>query len=169
MPLSFTFQSMSQVQRVGEAFKGELDDNLPTKIVFRVMGLSTSGFAVELLGDFETRELSSSEMGNRDGSSMRHERKDRISVRELRELSPGEAYVSTLLFKPNRQVVNPLYRVQFPDTELDHSIEAQLPEARECIEGEGLGLWSKYMSPSRLRDIQRQVHQEMLEAAEVAV
>lgn len=169
MPLSFTFQSMSQVQRVGEAFKGELDDNLPTKIVFRVMGLSTSGFAVELLGDFETREVSSSEMGHRDGSNMHHERKDRISVRELRELSPGEAYVSTLLYKSNRQVVNPLYRVQFPETELDNSINAQLPAARRHGEGEGLGLWSKYMSPSRLRDIQRQVHQEMVEAAEVAL
>ncbi|MCW9023071.1 MAG: hypothetical protein OQK73_00170 [Gammaproteobacteria bacterium] len=168
MPLNFTFQSLAQLQKVDETFKDEIDDNVQTKIAFRVMGRSTTRFVVDLLDEFETREVSMSEVGDRDGSNVQHIKQQRITSKMLKELSPGEAYISTLIHS-EQGMVNPLYRVQFPAPDLDNGIPAALPSAKETHEGRGLGLWSKYMNPSKLADINQELYDSMQVNAEVSV
>ena len=85
----------------------------------------------------------------------------------LKELSPGEAYISTLIHS-EQGMLNPLYRVQFPTPNIDNSVSAALPPAKETHEGKGLGLWSKYMNPSKLADINQELYDSMQVNAEVS-
>lgn len=158
MPLNFTFQSVAHLETVDNVFVHEMEDNIQTKIFLRVAGRRTAAFAVEVLDKYETIETSRSESGDRSSKTMTAKSADIIRTRDLRELNPGEAYVSTIL-KAGDKTRNPLYKCQFPSPVLDMTVDAALPTARRHEEGHGLGLWTKYMNTARAAVIQSQINE----------
>lgn len=154
MPLSFSFQSLAQVKAVSQTFADELDDNLATKIILRVQGEDTGQFALRLLGEYDALEVSTSLLGDRDGTSLGMARRARLQARELRELMPGEAYVSTL-YQASGRMVSPLWRLRLPRIDFDHWQAVAMPIARIHEEGRGLGLWRRYMDPTTVATLKR--------------
>jgi hypothetical protein len=156
MPLSFGFQSRAQLNAVSHTFADELDDTIATKIVFRVQGEKTAEYAVTLLGDYETLDAGTSADGSAqrqtDATSVRYIIKPRIDPRQLRELQPGEAYVSTLAVVDSK-MKNPLWHLRLPLPDFPGWRDVPLPAGRGHIEGEGLSFWSRYMNPARLAEI----------------
>lgn len=156
MPLSFSFQSRAQLQHVSSTYADELDDTIATKIIMRVHGAATGKYAVELLGDYDAEEVGVTDREWNDGTSLSLRKTMRIDRRQLRELQPGEAFVSTLQSR-NGQECNPLWRVRVPLPAFGDWQSVPMPAAREHEEGEGLSCWSRYMNPLRLKAIHRQV------------
>lgn len=156
MPLSFGFQSRAQLEAVSPTYADELDDTIATKMILRVQGSRTAKYAAELLGEYEAGAVSTSELGERAGSSLSHQLRFRIDPRQLRSLQDGEAYVSTLQTEQGR-VTNPLWRLRFPLPPFGDWKSIQMPSARTHTEGEGLSFWTRYMDPAKLADIHAQV------------
>lgn len=160
MPLSFGFQSRAQLDAVSPSFADELDDTIATKIILRVQGLATADYAVSLLGEFETFDAgtSSSTAGDKSsqGTNLRFTKQFRIEARQLRELQPGEAYVSTLAHYGDR-MRNPLWRLRLPLPDFSGWENVALPQARQHKEGVGLSFWSRYMNPAHLAAIHAEV------------
>lgn len=163
MPLSFGFQSRAQLEAVGPTFADELDDTIATKIVMRVQGTATASYAARLLGEYETQEVSTSAMGGREGSSLGYTRRSRIDPRDLRELQEGEAYISTLA-RENGKTINPLWKVRLPLPDFADWRGVSMPAAKTHAEGEGLGLWRRYMDPAALTRIHAEVTRTMAES-----
>jgi len=145
MPLSFSFQSLAQVKAVSQVFADELDDNLATKIIMRVQGEDTAAYALRLLGEYEAMEVSTSQLDDRDGTALGVSSRARINARDLRQLLEGEAYVSTL-YPSGQQMKNPLWRLRLPLPEFRHWQSVPMPAAQHHREGQGLGLWQRYMN-----------------------
>jgi hypothetical protein len=166
MPLSFGFQSRAQLDAVGRSFADELDDTIATKIILRVQGAATAEYAVTLLGEYETLDTGTSDMDSgetgRRGSSLRYIKKSRIEARQLRELQPGEAYVSTLA-DYNDKMTNPLWKLRLPLPAFPGWQNISMPLAHEHAEGEGLSFWTRYMNPSRLAEIHAALQSAELE------
>jgi hypothetical protein len=159
MPLSFGFQSRAQLEAVSPTYADELDDTIATKIILRVHGAATARYAATLLGDYEAAEVSTSELGERAGTSLSHRHQPRIDARMLRELQPGEAFISTIREEGGRDV-NPLWQLRIPVPGLAIEWESvPLPAPRLHAEGSGLALWSRYMDPKRLTEIHAQARQ----------
>ncbi len=156
MPLSFGFQSRAQLDAVGSSFADELDDTIATKIILRVQGAATSEYAVTLLGQHETYEVGTSDSSagenGSSGTNLRAVLKARIDPRQLRELQAGEAYISTLI-NDGQKMVNPLWKLRLPLPAFPGWQQLSMPPARKHLEGEGLGLWTRYMNPARLAEI----------------
>ncbi len=153
MPLIFSFQSTAQVKSVSENFANELDDNLATKIILRVNGEDTAKFAINLLGEEKTFQVGTSELGDRDGTSLGMANNYIITSRDLRELNPGECYISTILSE-GKKTKNPLWKLRIPrapytDEELG---KITMPEPIVIDNSGGLNLWGKYMDPQSLKD-----------------
>jgi len=144
MPLSFSFQSLAQVKAVSQVFADQLDDNLATKLILRVQGEDTAAFALRLLGEYEAFEVSTSQLAEREGTALGMVKRARLTARDLRELAEGEAYVSTLV-KEGERMVNPLWRVRLPLPDFSDWQAVELPAPKPHEEGEGLGLWRRYM------------------------
>jgi len=171
MPLIFSFQSLAQVKCVSDNFARELDDNLATKIILRVNGEDTSNFAINLLGENQSVQFGSSKHGDNDGSSVSLREKSRINVRDLRELLPGECYISTVM-EVDSKMKNPLWKLRMPrapytQKQLD---AVSMPEVKIVDIGEGLGLWDKYMNPEALKNInvtKKDAEEEKMEVIEL--
>jgi hypothetical protein len=164
MPLSFGFQSLAQLNAVSQTFADELDDTIATKIILRVQGDKTSEYAIRLLGQYESHDVSTNDSSSgHDGTSVRFAEQARINSRQLRELQPGEAYVSTLI-KSSDKVTNPLWKLRLPLPDFTGWQAVQLPAARNHEEGQGLGLWSRYMNPAKLAEIHATVEAALLAA-----
>ena len=163
MPLSFGFQSRAQLDAVSSTFADELDDTIATKIILRVQGSKTSLYAIDLLGQYEAHDIGTSESSSgHDSTSVHYVQQARINPRQLRELQPGEAYVSTLI-KSSDKVSNPLWKLRLPLPDFKGWQAIELPAARVHEEGNGLSLWSRYMNPSRLAEIHATVESALLE------
>lgn len=143
MPLSFGFQSKAHLDAVNHTFLDALDDTVATKIVMRIQGNSTAHFVRKLLGEHELAEISQSDSTIR-GETLFYTKEDRIDARVLRELNPGEAFVSTLVEEGGR-TKNPFWKVQLKRPDFSGWEKISLPSAREHAEGEGLNFWKKYM------------------------
>jgi hypothetical protein len=154
MPLNFGFQSRAQLDAVSSVFADELDDTIASKFIMRVQGDATSQYAVRLLGMYDVREVGTSNSPGewRDSTSMRYAQKARIEQRQLRELQPGEVYISTLQQRDDR-IVNPLWKLRIPEPPYQDWKNISMPAARTHEEGEGLSLWTRYMNPVRLAEI----------------
>lgn len=172
MPLSFGFQSRAQLDAVNPTFTDELDDTIATKIVLRVQGGATGDFAVKLLGEYETLDVGTSDTsaGEKGSSanSLRYVPKPRIQLRELRELQAGEAFVSTLETVDGK-MKNPLWKLRVPMPKTDGWQQVPMPEAKEHKEGQGLGLWNRYMNPAKLAEIHATVLSDMVDDQHKAV
>jgi hypothetical protein len=148
MPLNFGFQSRAQLDKVSRHFSNELDDTIATKIYMRVQGEETAANAVRMLGRYETHEVGTSESNSgRDSTSLQSTQRDRIDTRQLRELQPGEFYVSTLQ-KQGDRIVNPLWKLRIPEPPYTNWQNVPMPAARAHATGEGLNLWDRYLTPA---------------------
>lgn len=158
MPLNFGFQSRAQLDAVSRVFADELDDTIATKLIMRVQGSATADYAVRLLGTYDVRDVGTSDSpgAGRDSTSVRYTQKPRIEARQLRELQAGEAYVSTLERRAER-TANPLWKLRIPEPPYHDWQAVPMPPARPHAEGEGLGLWTRYMNPVRLAEIHAQI------------
>ncbi len=152
MPLSFGFQSKAHLDAVNHTFLDALDDTVATKIVMRIQGNSTADFVRKLLGEHEHAEISQSDATVK-GETMFMTKQDRIDARILRELNPGEAFVSTLLEEEGK-TKNPLWRVQLTRPDFRAWEKILLPAPREYEEGEGLNFWKKYMGNEDSKTLQ---------------
>ena len=159
MPLSFGFQSRAQLQAVSPTYADELDDTIATKIILRVHGAATARYASALLGQYDAAEVSTSELGERSGTSLGHQRRYRIDARQLRELQPGEALVTTLETRGGRET-NPLWRLRIPVPHFADWEAVPMPETRLHSAGKGWDLWTRYLDPRTLSKL----HVEVLEA-----
>ena len=83
----------------------------------------------------------------------------------LRELQPGEAYVSTLQ-RVNDRDTNPLWRVQIPLPPVLGWEHVPMPDAIAHHEGNGLSLWTRYMQPGQLAKIHAQTLMTLREETE---
>jgi len=153
MPLSFGFQSKAHLDAVNHTFLDALDDTVATKIVMRIQGNSTAAFVRKLLGEHEQAEISQSDSATR-GETMFYTKADRIDQRALRELNPGEAFVSTLVTE-NGKTRNPLWRVQLSRPDFSGWEKVALPAAKAHEEGEGLNFWQKYMGHEDSETLER--------------
>ncbi len=153
MPLIFSFQSLAQIKSVSDNFARELDDNLATKIVLRVNGEDTAQFAINLLGEEKTFQVGTSELGDRDGTSLGMSSNNIITQRDLRELNPGECYISTIL-SDGKETKNPLWKLRIPRAPYTESdlAKVSMPEPIEIDNSNGLNLWDKYMNPASLKN-----------------
>ena len=151
MPLIFSFQSLAQIKGVSDNFARELDDNLATKIIFRVNGEDTAQFAINLLGEHQEASVGASQLGDRDGASIGLIDRSRLNSRDLRQLLPGECYISTVMQRDGK-MLNPLWRLRIPKAPYSDEQVAQveMPQAKSYEEGEGLCLWDKYMNPNSI-------------------
>jgi len=155
MPLNFGFQSRAQLDQVSRYFTHELDDTIATKIILRVQGDDTGANAVRLLGRYDATEVGTSEstgQTGRDSTSLHTTQRDRIDARQLRELQPGEAYVSTLQ-KQGERIMNPLWKLTLPEPPYRDWQRIAMPAPAERALGEGLNLWDRYMTPARLTHV----------------
>ncbi len=143
MPLSFGFQSKAHLDAVSHTYLDALDDTITTKIIMRIQGSGTANYVRKLLCEYETPEISQSDSIIK-GETMFMTKQDRIDPRALRELNPGEAFVSTLV-EEGGKTKNPLWRVQLTRPDFTGWEKISLPSAREHEEGEGLNFWKKYM------------------------
>lgn len=152
MPLIFSFQSLAQIKGVSDNFARELDDNLATKIIFRVNGEDTAQFAINLLGEHQEASVGASQMGGRDGASFGLTGRARINSRDLRELLPGECYISTVMPRDGK-MLNPLWRLRIPKAPYTDAAlaQVQMPTAKVHPMGKGLDLWEKYMNPNAVK------------------
>ncbi len=144
MPLSFGFQSIAHLDAVSPTFLTAIDDTIVTKIIMRVHGNATSEFVQKLLCDFEIAEITQSDSTVK-GETMMMRKEARIDRRALRELSPGQAYVSTTM-EDGKNTINPIWKVQLQRPDFSGWQDVALPEAKAHEEGEGLGFWKKYMA-----------------------
>ncbi len=165
MPLSFGFQSHAQLRAIGPGYADELDDTIATKVIMRVQGEGTSRYAAHLLGQHDTVDLGTRSWSDGSEYSLRFARRFRVCERALRELRPGEAYVSTLQDCP-KGARNPLWRLRFALPEFGSWQSVALPLAPTFVPGDGLGFWSRYMNPKTLAEFHRTVAREhgLLEA-----
>jgi hypothetical protein len=153
MPLSFMFQSRAQLADVSHTYETELDDNIATKVLFRINGQDTSEFACRLIGTFETREVSTSMLGDRDGTSLSAREAARLKPGDFKALDPGEGYISTLL-QTEAGTENALYKVRFPLVSMAGWQHVALPAQTHTpvdYADDGLNLWARYMTPETLR------------------
>jgi hypothetical protein len=155
MPLSFSFQSRAQLEHVSMTYADELDDTIATKFIMRVHGRATGEYAVSLLGEYEAADISVTDRDWNDGVTSQVRSTPRIERRQLRELQPGEAYVSTLQ-RVNERDTNPLWRVQIPMPPVTGWEQVPMPDAIAHHEGNGLSLWTRYMQPGQLAKIHAQ-------------
>ena len=164
MPLNFGFQSRAQLDAVSHVFADELDDTIATKFIMRVQGDATSQYAVRLLGMYDVRDVGTSNSPGewRDSTSMRYTQKARIEQRQLRELQPGEVYISTLQQRDDR-TVNPLWKLRIPEPPYQDWKNIPMPAARAHEEGRGLSLWTRYMNPARLAEIHAEIETAAVE------
>ena len=154
MPLFFSFQSLAQLESVSPAFKDELDDTIANKIVLRVMGDSTSHYAVRLMGEYERTELGSSDLDGRDGTSLMNRTVFRTTAQDFKQLRPGEAYISTLM-DVEGNTINPIFKTRLPLADFSGWREVTMPAHQEKSgAGEGLNFWLKYMDPATMAAIQ---------------
>lgn len=155
MPLSFGFQSIAHLDAVGPTFLPALDDTIVTKIIMRVHGNATSAFVQKLLCEFEVAEITQSDSTVK-GETMMMRKEARIDRRALRELSPGQAYVSTTK-EEGKKTINPLWKVQLQRPDFSGWEAVALPEPKVHEEGEGLGLWKKYMAGEDLKALDARI------------
>lgn len=154
MPLFFSFQSLAQLESVSPAFKDELDDTIANKIVLRVMGDSTSHYAVRLMGECERTELGSSDLDGRDGVSLMNRMVFRTSAQDFKQLRPGEAYISTLMDVAG-DTLNPIFKTRLPLADFRGWQDVAMPNpVPDKVAGRGLDLWGKYMDPATMVAIQ---------------
>ena len=144
MPLSFGFQSTAHLEAVNHTFLSALDDTLATKIVMRTQGNTTAVFVQKLLCDYEVADITQSDSVVR-GETMSIRKEARIDPRDLRELSPGQAYISTLV-EEGGKTKNPLWKVHLKRPDFTGWQDVKLPQAQVHEEGQGLGFWGKYMA-----------------------
>ncbi len=163
MSLSFGFQSLAQMNEVAPTFADNMDDNIATKILLRIQGQATSDFAINLFGKYQKLELgtsdSASDKNSSSGHSMRYVPTDRLEARQLRELLPGEGYVSTLQ-SVNGAMQNPYWKLRIPMPKIDGWEKIGMPDAKVHAEGEGLGFWNRYMNPGALAEIHATVQED---------
>ena len=153
MPLSLMFQSRAQLQDVSHTYETELDDNIATKVLFRINGQDTSEFACRLIGTFETREVSTSMLGDRDGTSLSVREVPRLKPADFKALDPGEGFISTLL-QTQDGTENALYKVRFPLVSMAGWQHVTLPgQTHSPVDyaDDGLNLWARYMTPETLQ------------------
>ena len=151
MPLIFSFQSLAQIKSVSDNFARELDDNLATKIILRVNGEDTARFAINLLGEHKTLQVGTSQLGDREGTSLGLSRESLISARDLRQLSPGECFISTVINVEDR-THNPIWKLRIPRAQYSSADVAavSMPTERQYSNSDGLNLWGKYMDPGSI-------------------
>jgi len=153
MPLSFMFQSRAQLQDVSHTYETELDDNIATKVLFRINGQDTAEFACRLIGTFETREVATSMLGDRDGTSLSVREVPRLKPADFKALDPGEGFISTLL-QTDAGTENALYKVRFPLVPMagwQHVTRPGQTHTPVDVADDGLNLWARYMTPETLR------------------
>lgn len=151
MPLSFGFQSTAHLEAVSHTFLSALDDTVATKIVMRTQGNATSAFVQKLLCDYEVAEITQSDSAVR-GETMSMRKEFRIDPRALRELNPGEAYISTLSDERGK-TKNPLWKAALKRPDFTGWQDVALPAARTHEEGRGLGFWKKYMAGADMKSL----------------
>lgn len=155
MPLIFSFQSWAQVESISQSFADELDDNLATKIILRVNGSKTAKFAMTLLGEHDALKVGTSDSTLSEGTNIGYVNKSRVSGRMLREFLGGEGILSTL-YENKGKMENPFLRLRFPLANYGgQDVDAiKMPAKKDHDEGDGLGLWAKYMNPSLIDDLE---------------
>ncbi len=154
MPLFFSFQSLGQLESVSPTFKDILDDTIANKIVLRVMGDSTSHYAVRLMGEYERTELGSSDLDGRDGVSFMNRMVPRTTSQDFKQLRPGEAYISTLI-DVRGDTINPIFKTRLPLADFSGWQDIAMPHpGRTQPEGKGLNFWAKYMDANAMAAIQ---------------
>ncbi|MCP5002548.1 MAG: type IV secretory system conjugative DNA transfer family protein, partial [Planctomycetes bacterium] len=149
MPLIFSFQSLAQIKSVSDNFARQLDDNLATKIILRVNGEDTAKFAINLLGEQASIQVGTSQLGDRDGTSIGLRNEFLITPRNLRELNPGECYISTIVRAKNK-TLNPVWKLRIPRAPYtdEQLAVTSMPDPVVSKQSTGLGLWEKYMNPN---------------------
>lgn len=153
MPLNFFFQSIGQLREVGKNFETQMDDNIATKIIMRSNGADTKAFAVNMFDTYESvdaTQMESTQGKNRQTLSVRA--KDRLSKSDISNLDDGEAYIHTVVRSRGR-AQNEMYKVRFPYMATKESKVIDWPAAKESPQGEGFGLWSKYMDEEKAEAI----------------
>lgn len=167
MPLSFGFQSRAHLEEVSPTFADALDDTIATKIVMRVQGSATAEYAMHLLGEYEAPEISKSDSGPRTGINIHYTRRARLDPRLLRELDPGEAYVSALTVREG-ELTSPLWKVRFALPDFSGWREVPMPAPKSYPQGEGLNFWDLYMEPGVGKKIQHLIKKVVEEKEEEA-
>lgn len=155
MPALFSFQSIGQTKEVSHTFVDQIDDLSTTKIFLRLQGDSTSRFASSLLGDYESVDVSITS-GSGTSARLAVMDKPRVEARDFRELSDGEAFVSTQA-QHNGKTTNPLLRVRFPLLDFKDWENCSLPDVKNKTPGEGLDLFGRYLNPQKLKEIQEAI------------
>lgn len=164
MPAAFSFQSVGQIKEVSPLFIEQMDDLAATKIFLRVQGESTIDFASRLLGYFETTDVNTSVNSSGRSGSMHTVRTPRVEPRTLRELTEGEAIISTHI-KTNEGNRNPYWRVSLPLPDFGEWESIPLPVVTTSGDGEGLRLWDRYFNPAKLKEIQAEIEIAVKEEA----
>ena len=159
MPLAFGFQSHAQLLAIGAGYADELDDTVATKMILRVQGEGTARYAAHLLGQHDALDLGTRRWPGGAGVSLQFTRRYRVNERMLREMQPGEAYVSTLERGPEG-IRNPLWRLRLALPEFGPWKNVALPAARRAGTAAGLDFWSRYMNPRALAEFHRSVARE---------
>ncbi len=160
MPLSFGFQSKAHLDAVSHTFLNALDDTVATKIIMRTQGGATAKYVQQMLCEFETPEITQSDSVVR-GETLSMRKEYRIDPRQLRELNPGEAYISTLQ-EEEGETKNPLWKVQLQRPDFTGWQKILLPSAKTHEMGHGLNFWEKYMAGADMKSLEIRI-KEVLE------
>jgi hypothetical protein len=155
MPAAFSFQSVAQIKEVSPIFLEQMDDLAATKIFLRVQGESTIEYAKRMLDRYEVAEVSASKDRNRSSNSMSVREYERVTGRDLKQLSTGEAFISTQITR-GTQARNPFWRMHFPLPEFGDWQSRALPENTSHDDLHvGLRFWERYLNPYKLEEIRK--------------
>lgn len=155
MPPHFTFQSPAQLDEVSPTFRNEIDDTVSVKIIMRVMSKHTAKMAKELIGSYETHDMSRSVTEQRgDAYNIMSTQVDRIKEEDFYELDAGQAIVATSEYQAHTCKTR-RYKVQFPllDTDGWKDVEIAAPEIQKEVDNAPcLNLWQRYYNAEAIKD-----------------
>ena len=104
--------------------------------------------------------MSASKDTNRSGNSVSVREHERVSARNLRELSTGSAYISTQVTQ-GLIARNPFWLMNFPLPEFGDWENNPLPEYEHADDlSVGLRFWERYLNPHKLDEIRKLAAQE---------
>jgi hypothetical protein len=108
-----------------------------------------------MLDRYEVAEVSASKDRNRSSNSMSVREYERVTGRDLKQLSTGEAFISTQITR-GTQARNPFWRMHFPLPEFGDWQSRALPENTSHDDLHvGLRFWERYLNPYKLEEIRK--------------
>jgi hypothetical protein len=144
------FQDKGQPDEISTTFTDQLDGTVPTKIILRTTGDMTANWASRMFGTYDSVSYSVTDKADNsfDGQNIGSTALPRVKPEEFKSLHDGEAFISTTIKKSAGQIEQIFSKIRFPllaPPEGVNPSDIDWPTCEHSQQGQGLGLWTKYI------------------------